>query len=96
MSDNFEIDQNTNINPNTNSVNVDKLVRIVNKIERLEIQKSEISKEIKDVYLEAKSQGYDIVALKKVISLKMSNNQTKEKLEQESNMFEFYRSILNI
>ncbi|MFO1129980.1 MAG: DUF2312 domain-containing protein [Rickettsiales bacterium] len=92
MSDNFI----SNDNLSSNSVNVDKLIRLVNKIEALEIQKKEIVKEIKDVYLEAKSQGYDIAALKKVIALKMSNTQVKEKIEQESSMFELYRSALNI
>lgn len=48
----------------------DQLKSIVQRIERLEEEKRTISGDIKDVYAEAKANGYDIKVLRKVIALR--------------------------
>jgi len=47
-----------------------KLVEYVERIERLEEEKREVQLDIKEVYAEAKSNGYDKKALKAVIKLR--------------------------
>lgn len=47
-----------------------KLVEYVERIERLEEEKKEVQLDIKEVYAEAKSNGYDKKALKAVIKLR--------------------------
>jgi uncharacterized protein (UPF0335 family) len=48
--------------------NVNAQIRsIVERIERLESDKAEIAADIKDVYAEAKGNGYDVKALRAVI-----------------------------
>jgi uncharacterized protein (UPF0335 family) len=60
----------------------DKLKQIVAKIERLEEEKKEVAGQIKDVYGEAKSMGYDTKALRTVVRLRKQDRQERE--EQQS------------
>lgn len=56
----------------------DKLKQVVTKIERLEEEKKEVASQIKDVYAEAKSMGYDTKALRAVIRLRKQDRQERE------------------
>lgn len=47
-----------------------ELVLLVERIERLEENKKEIADDIKDVYLEAKSKGYDNKTIREIIKLR--------------------------
>ncbi|MEM9104622.1 MAG: DUF2312 domain-containing protein [Pseudomonadota bacterium] len=60
----------------------DHLRAFVERIERLEEEKKTIADDIKEVYGEAKSMGYDTKVLRKVISIR-KQDQT-ERLEQEA------------
>jgi uncharacterized protein (UPF0335 family) len=59
----------------------EKLKQLVAKIEKLEEEKKQIAADIKDVYGEAKTLGYDTKALRKVVSLRKIER--KEREEQE-------------
>jgi uncharacterized protein (UPF0335 family) len=59
----------------------DKLKMIVAKIERLEEEKREVAANIKDVYGEAKSMGYDTLALRQLIRLRKQPRQEREERE---------------
>lgn len=48
----------------------DQLKAIVERIERLEEDKAAISSDVKDVYAESKSNGYDVKALRTIIRLR--------------------------
>lgn len=56
----------TDINPNT----AGQLKSIIERIESLEEQKRQISADIKDVYSEAKSSGFDVKTLRAVVRLR--------------------------
>lgn len=57
-----------------------QLQSIIERIEALELGKKEISEDIKDVYAESKSNGYDTAALKEIIKLrKMDQNKREER-----------------
>ncbi|MDZ4761267.1 MAG: DUF2312 domain-containing protein [Alphaproteobacteria bacterium] len=60
----------------------EKLRQVVAKIERLEEEKKEVAGQIKDVYAESKSMGYDTRALRAVIRLRKQDRQERE--EQQS------------
>lgn len=60
----------------------DQLRSIVERIERLEEEKKTIADDIKEVYGEAKANGYDTKALRKVIALR--KQELNERLEQEA------------
>lgn len=48
----------------------DQLKAFVERIERLEEEKKSIADDIRDVYAEAKSNGFDVKALREVIKLR--------------------------
>lgn len=60
----------------------DQLRSIVERIERLEEEKQEIAGDIKEVYAEAKADGFDTKTLRKVIAMRKQDQ--NERLEQET------------
>jgi uncharacterized protein (UPF0335 family) len=57
----------------------DHLKAFVERVERLEEEKKAISDDVRDVYAEAKANGYDVKALRTVVKLrKMDVNERKE------------------
>ena len=60
----------------------DQLKAFIERIERLEEEKKNISDDIKDVYAEAKGTGFDIKVLRKIVSMrKQDQNERKEQEE---------------
>ena len=59
----------------------DQLRAFIERIERLEEEKKTIADDIKDVYGEAKSMGFDTKILKKVIALRKKDEQ--ERMEED-------------
>ena len=60
----------------------DQLKSIVERIERLEEEKKTISDDIKEVYAEAKGNGYDVKILRKVIAIRKRD--ANERAEEEA------------
>lgn len=60
----------------------DQLKAFVERIERLEEEKKAISDDIKDVFAEAKGNGYDVKALREVIRLRKQDKD--ERAEHEA------------
>lgn len=60
----------------------DQLRAFVERIERLEEEKKTIADDIRDVYAEAKGNGYDVKALRTVIRLRKQDKD--ERAEQEA------------
>jgi uncharacterized protein (UPF0335 family) len=60
----------------------DQLKSIVERIERLEEEKKTIADDVKEVYAEAKGNGYDVKVLRKVIAIRKRDRD--ERLEEEA------------
>jgi uncharacterized protein (UPF0335 family) len=60
----------------------DQLKAIIERIEHLEEEKKAISDDIRDVYAEAKGNGYDVKALRAVVRLRKQDKD--ERAEQEA------------
>lgn len=71
----------------------DQLKSFVERIERLEEDKQAISDDIKDVYAEAKANGFDVKILRQVIKIRKQDR--NERLEMEA-MLELYLSALGM
>lgn len=71
----------------------ERIVQIVERIERLESEKADIAQDIKEVYAEAKSAGYQVKALRKVIRERKIAEQ--ERREQEA-LVEMYKNALGM
>lgn len=64
-----------------NQFNRDQLKSVVERIERLEEEKKTISDDIRDVYSEAKGNGYDVKALRAVVRLRKQDANTRAEEE---------------
>ena len=71
----------------------DQLKAFVERIERLEEEKKATSDDIRDVYAEAKGTGYDIKALRTIVSLRKQD--TDERREQQA-VLETYMHALGM
>ena len=69
----------------------DHLKAIVERIERLEEEKKTISDDIRDVYAEAKGNGFDVKALRTIV--RMRKQDANERQEQEA-ILETYMQAL--
>ena len=58
-----------------------QLKALIERIEKLEEEKAEIANDIKEVYLEAKSSGFDSKIIKKIIAMRKQDD-AKRKEEQ--------------
>ncbi len=71
----------------------DQLKSIVERIERLEEEKAALSEDIKEVYAEAKANGYDTKILRTVIRLRKQDS--AERQEQEA-LLDLYLAALGM
>ena len=71
----------------------DQLKAIVERIERLEEEKKTISDDIRDVYAEAKGNGYDVKALRTIV--RMRKQDPNERAEAET-ILETYMQALGM
>ncbi len=71
----------------------DQLKTIVERIERLEEEKKTITDDIRDIYAEAKGNGYDVKALRTIV--RMRKQDPNERAEQE-NILETYLFALGM
>ncbi len=67
---------------NPGGVAADQLRQIIERIEKLEEEKQAIADDIKDVYAEAKANGYDTKTLRQVVRLRKQEAHEREEQEQ--------------
>ena len=74
-----------------NSTAQTQLKSIIERIERLEEDKAAVSADLKEVYLEAKGNGFDVKVLRKVVRLR---KQDKAKRQEEEALIDLYLSAI--
>lgn len=75
------------------SVAQDQLRAFVERIERMEEEKKAIAEDIKEIYAEAKGNGFDTKVLRQVIRIRKQDR--AERLEQEA-ILELYLAALGM
>ena len=68
-----------------------RLRTIIERIERLEEDKAAVMADMKEVFLEAKGEGYDVKILRKVVRIR---KQDKAKRQEEDAILDLYMSAL--
>jgi len=68
-----------------------QLKSVIERIERLEQEKSEIAEQIKEVFNEAKGNGFDVKILRKVVRMR---KQDRAKRQEEEAILDLYLSAL--
>lgn len=79
--------------PSSTHVSAGQLTALIERIERLEEEKKEVAEQIKEVYAEAKANGFDTKTMRKVIALR--KKKPEERSEEEA-MLDLYLNALGM
>ena len=71
----------------------DRLRSLIERIERLEEERKALGSDIKDIYAEAKSAGFDVKVLRQIIRIRKQDQ--AERMEQEA-LLELYMAALGM
>jgi len=74
-------------------VTADELRQFIERFERLESEKRDISDQQKEVMAEAKGRGYDTKVMRKVISLRKRD---RDEIAEEEAVLEMYKEALGM
>lgn len=69
------------VNVEVGGIDTSRLRSLVERIERLEEEKRELQSDIRDIYAEAKSAGFDVKALRTVLKLRKMNAADRDEQE---------------
>ena len=75
------------------SIGKDQLLAFINRIERMEEDKAAIVGDIKEIYLEAKSSGFETKIIRKIVSIR---RKSKEERQEEEALLDLYMSTLGM
>lgn len=68
-----------------------QIVSVVERIERMEDEKSAISLDISEIYKEAKGNGFDVKILRKVVA---ARKKPQSQRDEEATIFDLYMSAI--
>lgn len=71
----------------------DRLRLFIERIERLEDEKKGVADDIRDVYAEARSQGYDAKTMRQIVRLRRLEKHVREEADA---LLETYRQALGL
>lgn len=77
----------------TGGIARDQLKAFVERIERLEEEKAALTGDIRDVYAEAKGNGFDVKALRRVVRERKLD---RAELQEQEAIVDLYRSALGL
>ena len=83
----------TTVRIEVGGIDCQRLRSLIERIERLEEEKSDIQSDIRDIYAEAKAVGFDVKIMRAVLKLRKMNAADRD--EQEL-LLETYRKALDI
>jgi uncharacterized protein (UPF0335 family) len=75
------------------TVAADELRLLIERIERLEEEKKAIADDVKDVYAEAKSRGYDTKTMRVIVRLRKMETHSRQEADA---LLETYRAALGL
>lgn len=77
----------------SDSISAEQLRLLIERIERLEEEKKGIADDIKDVYGEAKSTGFDAKTIRTIVRLRKME---KHQLDEQDALLDTYRAALGM
>ena len=75
------------------NVAADQLRLFIERIERLEEEKKSMADDVKDVYAEAKANGYDTKTMRKIVALRRLEKHARDEADA---LLETYRTALGL
>ncbi len=79
--------------PQVGGIAADRLRSIIERIERLEEERKALGSDIKDIYSEAKSAGFDVKIIRQLISLRKKE---PAEVEEQESLLDVYRRALGM
>jgi uncharacterized protein (UPF0335 family) len=77
----------------TYRVTADELRQFIERVERLNAEKSDIAEQVKEVLAEAKGRGYDTAVLRKIIALRKRDS---DDIANEACILDTYKEALGM
>jgi uncharacterized protein (UPF0335 family) len=75
------------------AIAADELRLLIERIERLEEEKKAMADDIRDVYTEAKSRGYDAKIMRQIVRLRKMETHDRQEMDA---ILDTYRAALNL
>ncbi|MBL6077293.1 DUF2312 domain-containing protein [Belnapia sp. T18] len=85
--------QEADPDPEVGGIAVDRLRSIIERIERLEEERKALANDIKDIYAEAKSAGFDVKVVRQLISLRKKE---PAEVEEQETLLDLYKRALGM
>jgi uncharacterized protein (UPF0335 family) len=79
--------------PQVGGIAADRLRSIIERIERLEEERKALGNDIKDIYGEAKSAGFDVKVIRQIIRIR---KQEPAEVEEQESLLDVYRRALGM
>ena len=79
--------------PETGGIAADRLRSLIERIERLEEERKSLGNDIKDIYSEAKSAGFDVKVIRQIIRIR---KQEPADVEEQESLLDVYRRALGM
>ena len=77
----------------SNTVAADQLKAFIERIERLEEEKAALAGDLREVYSEAKGNGYDTKVMRKIVSMRRKDHAERQ---EEQAIMELYLQALGL
>lgn len=87
-----ELGHNSN-DPAVGGIAADRLRSIIERVERLEEERKGLAGDIKDIFTEAKSAGFDVKVLRQIIRIR---KQEPSEVEEQETLLDIYRRALGM
>lgn len=75
------------------NISAERLRSLIERIERLEEEKKALASDIKDIFAEAKSAGFDVKVMRQLIRLR---KQEPAEVEEQETLLDVYRRALGM
>jgi len=79
--------------PDVGGISAERLRSIVERIERLEEERKALASDIKDIFAEAKSAGFDVKVLRQILSLRKKE---PAEVEEQETLLDLYKRALGM
>jgi uncharacterized protein (UPF0335 family) len=86
-------DDPRNADPEVGGIAVDRLRSIIERNERLEEERKGLAGDIKDIFAEAKSAGFEVTLIKQIISIRKKK---PADVEEQETLLDLYRRALGM
>jgi uncharacterized protein (UPF0335 family) len=79
--------------PDVGGIATDRLRSIIERVERLEEERKALSDDIKDIFQEAKSAGFEVKVVRQIIRIR---KQEPAEVEEQETLLDLYRRALGM